>query len=270
MEDNEEDTGPKEIKFRRDQDVQEDLESVTGQKIKISREDDNAKPLIQEIKSSSTSTETAVAETKNEEKPVEVLPSYIPFNWDTAVKVEGVHQFFHTKEFVFLNMPMKGYSKLCDVRYALQQNELLIEVKEPVTQKVHRICKTLLKEVSVDQSSVELLVDFIAVKLRKEDKEQAWDQLGYDIKEFTIPKRGQMKSNFLTLPVIKEEPKPVVANEHDAAADKEYNADESNKPSTEELEEIEKEKKVQKVMSRMNRQLCYLNLESANQIFKIY
>jgi hypothetical protein len=122
--------------------------------------------------------------------PVEVLPSFYPFIWETAIKVEGVHQFFHTKEFVFVNMPMKGYSKICDVHYALSQNELLIEVKDPATLKVHRICKTLLKEISVELSSVELLVDFIAVKLRKEDKEQAWDQLGYDIKDFTIPKRG--------------------------------------------------------------------------------
>jgi hypothetical protein len=77
----------------------------------------------------------------------------------------------------------------------------------------------------VELSSVELLVDFIAVKLRKEDKEQSWDQLGYDIKEFTIPKRGQMKSNFLTMPIIKEEPKPVPVNEEkSAAADKENTA----------------------------------------------
>lgn len=77
----------------------------------------------------------------------------------------------------------------------------------------------------MELSSVELLVDFIAVKLRKEDKEHSWDQLGYDIKEFTIPKRGQMKSNFLTMPIIKEEPKPVSVNEEEsAAADKENTA----------------------------------------------
>jgi hypothetical protein len=71
------------------------------------------------------------------------------------------------------------------------------------------------------------------------------------------------------MPFVKEEPKPVVANEEDTA-DKENNAIDTNKPSAEEIEEIEKEKKVQRVMSRINRQLCYLNLESANQIFKIY
>jgi CS domain len=122
--------------------------------------------------------------------------------------VEAAHQFFHTKEFVFINFNMKGYSKLTDVRYALSQNELLVEIKEPSTQRVHRLCKTLFKEVNVELSSVELLIDFIAVKLRKDDKDIAWDQLGYDIKEFTIPKRGQMKSNFLSLPpIVREEPK---------------------------------------------------------------
>ena len=165
------------------------MESVTGQKIKISKEEGSGRPLIQEIKS--ISDDTTDATLPNEvQPPVEVLPSFYPFIWETAIKVEGVHQFFHTKEFVFVNMPMKGYSKICDVHYALSQNELLIEVKDPATLKVHRICKTLLKEISVEQSSVELLVDFIAVKLRKEDKEQSWDQLGYDIKDFTIPKRG--------------------------------------------------------------------------------
>ena len=58
----------------------------------------------------------------------------------------------------------------------------------------------------------------MAVKLKKSDKEISWDSLGYDIKEFTIPKRAQMKSNFLSLPVQpREEPKPVESE----AADKE-------------------------------------------------
>ncbi len=61
-----------------------------------------------------------------------------------------------------------------------------------------------------------------------------------------------MKSNFLSMPVVKEEPKPVVVNEEDAA-DKENDVVDTNKPSAEEVEEIEKEKKVQRIMSRMNR-----------------
>ena len=48
------------------------------------------------------------------------------------------------------------------------------------------------------QSSIETLIDFVAVKLKKRDKEVTWDQgVGYDVKDFTLPKRGQMKSNFL-------------------------------------------------------------------------
>jgi hypothetical protein len=96
---------------------------------------------------------------------------------------------------------MKGYSKLMDVRYALSENELLIELRDSQTEKVNRLCKTLNREIDVDQSSVELLIDFVAVKLMKGDKDITWDSLGYDIKEFTLPRRGQMKSNFLSYPV---------------------------------------------------------------------
>jgi hypothetical protein len=119
---------------------------------------------------------------------------------------------------------MKGYSKICDVHYSLSQNELLIEVKENSTQKVHRLCKTLLKEVSVELSSVELLVDFIAVKLRKQDKDAAWDQLGYDITHFTLPKRGLIKSNFQTIVPLPEEVKQEAKTE---SSDKE-NSDSNN------------------------------------------
>ena len=115
--------------------------------------------------------------------------------------MEARHQFYHTKEMVFVNFPMKGYSKLMDVRYALSENELLVELRDPQTEKVNRLCKTLNREIDVDQSSVELLIDFVAVKLKKGDKDITWDSLGYDIKEFTLPRRGQMKSNFLSYPV---------------------------------------------------------------------
>jgi hypothetical protein len=103
-----------------------------------------------------------------------------------------------------VNLNFKGYNKVTDVRYALSENELLLEVKYPSSQgyAVHRLCKTLNKEIDVGQSSIELLVDFISIKLKKAEKEVNWDSLGYDIKDFTIPQRGQMKSNFL---------KPIVA-----------------------------------------------------------
>lgn len=54
-------------------------------------------------------------------------------------------------------------------------------------------------------SEISLLVDFVSVKLHKIEKGQTWSGLGYDIADFTIPERGQMKSNFL-----KVAPKPVV------------------------------------------------------------
>jgi hypothetical protein len=68
---------------------------------------------------------------------------------------------------------MKGYNKLTDVRFALSDNEILIEVRDPKKENrntVHRISKTLFNEINVDESSVELLVDFISVKLKKRDK----------------------------------------------------------------------------------------------------
>ena len=70
----------------------------------------------------------------------------------------------------------------------------------------------------------------MAVKLKKSDKEISWDSLGYDIKEFTIPKRAQMKSNFLSLPVQpREEPKPV---ENDAADKENQNTENQSEAPT--------------------------------------
>ena len=69
---------------------------------------------------------------------------------------------------------MKGYNKQTDVRYALSENEIVIQVKDKQN-NVYKLAKTLFKEIDVDQSSIELLVDFISVKLRKQDKDAAWD-----------------------------------------------------------------------------------------------
>ena len=54
-------------------------------------------------------------------------------------------------------------------------------------------------------SEISLLVDFVSIKLHKFERGLTWSGLGYDIADFTIPERGQMKSNFL-----KVAPKPVV------------------------------------------------------------
>lgn len=54
-----------------------------------------------------------------------------------------------------------------------------------------------------------LLVDFVSVKLCKLERGLSWNGLGYDIADFTIPERGQMKSNFLKVPA-KPVPAPTV------------------------------------------------------------
>lgn len=73
-----------------------------------------------------------------------------------------------------------------------------------------RLCQTLTKSIDVPTSEIMLLVDFISVKLAKQEYGKTWDGLGYDIANFTIPKRGQMKSNFLKPPAPEPKPEPVV------------------------------------------------------------
>lgn len=109
---------------------------------------------------------------------------------------------------VFINIPFKGYNKEQDIRYALSTDELLIEVRELQSKGVHkirRLCQTLTKQIDVPMSEVSLLVDFVSIKLAKAERGLTWSGLGYDIADFTIPERGQMKSNYL-----KVAPKPVV------------------------------------------------------------
>ena len=55
----------------------------------------------------------------------------------------------------------------------------------------------MFKEVSVEESSIELFVDFISIKLKKKEAGSIWDSIGYDVAHFNIPKIGLMKSNFL-------------------------------------------------------------------------
>lgn len=70
------------------------------------------------------------------------------------------------------------------MRYALSDNEILLEVRDVGKNKVHRICKTLQQPIICQDSSVQLLVDFIVFKLKKASAKKTWDQLGYDIPDF--------------------------------------------------------------------------------------
>ena len=51
-------------------------------------------------------------------------------------------------ELVFINFFFKGYNKDTDVRYALSENEILLEVKDEAKNKVHRVCKTLFSPIN--------------------------------------------------------------------------------------------------------------------------
>ena len=75
------------------------------------------------------------------------------------------------------------------MRYALSADEFIIEIRDKTQRGKHvikRMCKTLTNSIDVGRSEVQLLVDFIVVKLCKETQTQ-WNDFGYDIANFTIP-----------------------------------------------------------------------------------
>ena len=84
-------------------------------------------------------------------------------------------------DLLFVNFNLKGYNKNSDVKYALSENELFFEVRDNASKKVHRLCKTLFKSVIPVESSIQLLVDFIVIQLKKakgfegEDAKVIWD-----------------------------------------------------------------------------------------------
>lgn len=102
------------------------------------------------------------------------------FSWESAERVDAKYHFIGKGELVFLNFNFKGYTKEKDARYALSENEILLEVRDAAKNKVHRVCKTLSQPIDCKDSSVQLLVDFIVFKLKKKSN-KTWDDLGYDI-----------------------------------------------------------------------------------------
>lgn len=128
----------------------------------------------------------------------------VVIDWDKAERVDAKVTFINRGDLLFVNFNLKGYNKNRDVKYALSDNELFLEVREQATQKVHKLCKTLFKSVVPSESSVQLLVDFIVITLKKakgaagDDSKVIWDQLGYDVASFTTPtKIDLLRSNFL-------------------------------------------------------------------------
>ena len=127
------------------------------------------------------------------------------FDWDAAERVDAKFQFINQGELVFINFHFKGYQKDTDVRYAISENEVILEVRDVPKNKVHRMCKTLFKPIDVKSSDVQLLVDYIIFKLKKAvvkggdpgDATATWDDVGYDIQGFSVPEpsMGTLKSN---------------------------------------------------------------------------
>jgi len=124
------------------------------------------------------------------------------FDWETAERVELKASFISQMDLVFLNISFKGYKKDEDVRYALSADEFLIEVRDRSTKenRIHRKCVTLEKRVNVEQSQVKFLYDVICIQLMKQDKNESWNDFGFDISNFNKPQPGvDMKSNFITI-----------------------------------------------------------------------
>lgn len=213
------------IKLSRDDDEEAGLGSL-----KTSKHSDT-KPMIQELEASDPSTAASrQASAKAKQEPT------IPFSWENSEVVELRTNFIQQADFVFLNVGFKGYQKDQDVRYAFSENEFVLEVRDRSVAngpgRKQRICQTLTQQIDVGQSEVQLLVDFISVKLTKLEKGKTWRSFGFDISEFAIPERTQMKSNFLKAKAL---PEPVKEDKEENNAEEEQKVEEE--PEVEKTEE---------------------------------
>ena len=116
---------------------------------------DGARPQIQELSSTSFEAESqkaaALKQQQEEEAAKVVVP---PFSWDDAERVEAKHTFVNQGDMVFATFHFKGYDKEKDVRYALSDDEVLLEVRDVAKNKVHRVCSTLLHKIDARESSI--------------------------------------------------------------------------------------------------------------------
>ncbi len=103
-------------------------------KLKMPGSEAGSKPLIQEV--DSTVSEPVAAESVSEAVPEKVKEE--PFVWEKAEIVAPENmQFMHQKDLVFINFNVKGYLRSKEgIRYALSENELLVEIRTPGTNVV--------------------------------------------------------------------------------------------------------------------------------------
>ena len=244
-------------------------------------------PQIQEL-ASTTFTNSNVKQVQAA-KPA--APPKPVFDWKTAERVDAKFTFLNQGDLIFINLNFKGYNKDSDVRYAFSDNEMLLEVRDVGKNKVHRICKTLNHPIICQDSSAQLLVDFIVFKLKKASSKKTWDQLGYDIQDFQIPQNHlYMRSNFLKQQSAmvgdvedkenqssNEQPKEV--KEEEATEDKGYHKEGQIEPkkAPEEMTEEEKQAHAKKLedeaisriieRSKTAKQMSFLSLKS--DFFKV-
>ena len=191
--------------------------------------------------------------------------------------MDAAFTFMARGDLIFININVKGYDKEKGVRYALSENEVLLEVRQPGTYKMHRLCKTLSKPIVVHESEVKLLVDFIAFSLKKTSSEK-WDQFGYDIENFAVPSTiAALRSNFLK----SKEEKSLCEKVENAKADGKENIDRANTTSTietkiltdEEKETLARKQEEEAIealikKSKTSYQMSFLQLES--EVFLIH
>eukprot|EP01022_Parablepharisma_sp_SALTPOND_P015577 TRINITY_DN2214_c1_g1_i1.p1 TRINITY_DN2214_c1_g1~~TRINITY_DN2214_c1_g1_i1.p1 ORF type:complete len:741 (-),score=129.72 TRINITY_DN2214_c1_g1_i1:2848-5070(-) len=144
-----------------------------------------------EVKEISEKPKTLITEVEKSEKPKaeQPKPEEQPVDYKAAPKVEGKYDFKQLGEFIILTYKVKGYQKET-VTHKITNNEMLLEVYDPGLKAIQRTCVTLFLPVVAKESHVDLLLDFICVKLKKADSSKVWESLGYQISQLTeIPEK---------------------------------------------------------------------------------
>lgn len=117
--------------------------------------------------------------------------------------------------------------------------------------------------IDIAKSEVQLLKDFICVKLYKQEDEQ-WRDLGYDIANFTVPKTGQIKSNYL------KSAEPEVPDTPAATSTEESKEEDAKPEKTAEDLAREKRERIESAMHRARHAaVSFMNL-SCETIYGIH
>ena len=125
------------------------------------------------------------------------------------------------------------------------------------------MCKTLTKSIDVGRSEIQLLKDFIVIKLCKQEEAEQWNDFGYDIADFTIPQTTQMNSNFL------KSLAPAPTETEQTAAESEDKEPEEHVKTAEELAEEKRERIANAMHRARHAAISFLTLHT-DTIFEIH